>query len=95
MDDETDENSETASASDTGDDESEGVGLTEYNTIMTTPAGTAQFNYDGQRNQLQQRHGTGMCTWVNGSVLSYQGQWCYDQPHGRGTMTFRNGSVYQ
>ncbi|XP_068192881.1 radial spoke head 1 homolog isoform X2 [Antennarius striatus] len=48
--------------------------------------------YEGERNELGQRHGAGKAQLPNGDI--YQGQYQYGARHGEGTYYFMNGARY-
>nr|XP_020848612.1 radial spoke head 1 homolog isoform X2 [Phascolarctos cinereus] len=48
--------------------------------------------YEGERNEQGERHGTGKATLPNGDT--YEGQYEHGKRHGQGTYKFKNGARY-
>jgi len=53
----------------------------------------AGSTYEGQANDLGQRHGRGRCTYIDGSF--YDGEWADGKRNGYGEYTIRNGPTYK
>ena len=51
------------------------------------------YNYQGDYNAQNQRHGNGTAQMMDGST--YEGEWQYNLRHGFGTSTYPNGDVYK
>jgi len=48
--------------------------------------------YDGERNEADERHGSGRAILPNGDI--YEGEYQCGKKHGEGTYKFKNGARY-
>lgn len=49
--------------------------------------------YEGNKNELGERHGKGKCVWVDGTV--YEGEWLNNKKHGYGELKRNDGFLYR
>lgn len=62
-----------------------------YNNIKTIQ--TCNYRYIGEVNELNQKHGFGICEYINGG--KYIGQFVDGKREGLGKLTSKNGEIFQ